>query len=359
MTIWTSRVVFTFLTSVQYTFNTVFFLSSELGTMAKRKRTGGIQQRIAQANAEVRVETCGNESQLAQFLLERFAWGEMSPQLLQRISHLAVQDFLAAEKNEKVLGDLRALASIGTNGTYPNKCHADLMAKAEKISCLPDPFRISMPFAPPVGEFMQGILLPHEMFSAMYHQYPNTFKKSVLNSEDALKSFWNSVAQHPQMHAHPLKDIQHYKTTCIPIALHGDGVPIVGLGKGWSRVMTLFSWYSLVGQGHTRELLFWVWGIYDRLIKGAVDGGTRAKFFAVLCWSFRVMLEGRWPSHDFEGKRQHLNPWGKIMTWNYFWFLCLFKNGFCYSPMWLKQECMLAHVILWEKTMIGNRTDCL
>lgn len=69
-----------------------FFLSSELGTMAKRKRTGGIQQRIAQANAEVRVETCGNESQLAQFLLERFAWGEMSPQLLQRISHLAVQE---------------------------------------------------------------------------------------------------------------------------------------------------------------------------------------------------------------------------------------------------------------------------
>ena len=280
-------------------------LCSELGTMAaKRKRTGGIQQRIAQADAEASAETCGNESQLAQFLLERFAWGEMSPQLLQRISHLALQDFLAAEKNEKVLSDLRAVASIGTNGTYPNKCHPDLMAKAEKVSKLPDPFRMSMPFAPPVGEFMQGLLLPHEMFSAMYHQYSKTFTKSVLNSEDALKSFWNSVGQHPQTYQHPLKDIQNYKTTCIPIALHGDGVPIVGLGKGWSRVMTLFSWYSLVGQGNTRELLFWIWGVYDRLIQGAVDGGTRGKFFAVLSWSFQVMLEGRWPSHDFEGRKQ-------------------------------------------------------
>ena len=78
----------------------------------------------------------------------------------------------------------------------------------------------------------------------------------------------------------------------VPIAIHGDGVPIVGLGKGWSRVMTLSSWYSLVGQGATRELLFWVWGMYDRLCTGGVADGTRGKFLAVLKWSLMTMMEG-------------------------------------------------------------------
>ena len=302
---------------------------SKMSTMGpKRKRSGGIQQRIQQAEAEASAETCGNESRLAQFLLERYAWGEMSPQLVQKITSLVLQDIAAAERNEKVLVDLRALASIGTNGTHPNKCHADLMAKAEKVSSLPDPYRLSIPFAPALGEVLQGILLPHEMFSAIFHHYPNTFKKCILNSEDSLNAFWNSVSQHPQMRGHPVKEIEGYKKRCIPLGMHGDGVPIVGLGKGWSRVMSLFSWYSLVGQGQTREILFWVWGVYDRLITGAVDQGTRGKFFAVLGWSFRILMEGRWPTSDFEGKKQP-EPNSCVNSFAFFWpciYMCMYQR---------------------------------
>ena len=257
---------------------------------------------MAAAQQEENIETCGKDSHLAKFLLEKYAWGEMSPQLIQKISSLVVQDFELAKRNSKILDDLHTLAGIGTMGSHPNKCHADLMTKVEKLSKLPDPFKVTIPFKPPLGDAPQGLLLPHEMFSAVYHGYPETFKRSILNNAAALEGFWTSVEQHPQIRGHPIKNVANYKSKVIPLAVHGDGVPIVGLGKGWSRVMTLFSWYSLVGQGHTRELLFWIWGAYDRLMKGAVDEGTRGKFFAVLAWSFETMMSGVWPRADFEGK---------------------------------------------------------
>ena len=29
----------------------------------------------------------------------------------------------------------------------------------------------------------------------------------------------------------------------VPIAVRGDGVPVTGVGKVWSRVMTNYSWF--------------------------------------------------------------------------------------------------------------------
>ena len=213
---------------------------------------------------------------------------------------------------------LKVLAGIGTGGTHKNKCHADLMAKVERMSKLPSPFRVTIPFKQPLGE-------APEMFSSLFHNYQETWKRSVVPSDKALRAFWTDVDMHPQMRQHPIKDKANYKTTTVPIAIHGDGVPIVGLGKGWSRVMTLFSWYSLVFQGSTRELLFWVWGMYDKLCTGGVADGTRGKFFAVLKWSLMTMMEGVWPTHDFEGN-EHLAPqWMCILIFFHLLFHVFFK----------------------------------
>lgn len=271
---------------------------------AKRKRSGGIRQRLAEVQRDEAAETYGNESVLAKFLLELFAWGEMSPQLLQRICSLACEDFERANKNPQVLADLSMLARIGSNGTHKNKRHADLMAKVEPVSHIPKPFKVIIPFKDPLGNSPQGILLPHEMFSALYHNYPETWRRSLVPNERALPKFWNNVAGHPLMRGHPIKEDANFASCTVPIAIHGDGVPITGIGKGWSRIMTLFRWYSLVGQGSTRELLFWIWGMYDRLILGCVNEGTRAKFFQVLCWSLKALMAGEWPHRDHDGNVQ-------------------------------------------------------
>ena len=176
-------------------------------------------------------------------------------------------------------------------------------------------------FALPFSKSLQGMLLPHQLFVAsLWRDYPETWRSSVLPDERSGFS---------QMESHPIRDVADYKSKVVPLAVHGDGVPVVGLGKGWSKVITMFSWYSLIGQGQTKEILFWVWSMYDRTSKGSVSEGTRGVFFAVLRWSFLCLMEGKWPSADFQGKRRlghHKNHWA--------WFCSLFLFKAFLSHAW-------------------------
>ena len=42
----------------------------------------------------------------------------------------------------------------------------------------------------------------------------------------------------------------------VPLALHGDGTPVSGIGKAWSRLMDIYSFTSLMAAGAT--LFFYV-----------------------------------------------------------------------------------------------------
>lgn len=95
------------------------------------KARGGRKQRLARLE-----ERQGNDSgsfvrsELAHYLLSRFAWGELSPQELQKIAQLAIRDvdsFHASSKAtlsssssatpaESKLLELRALSKIGVAG---------------------------------------------------------------------------------------------------------------------------------------------------------------------------------------------------------------------------------------------------
>ena len=69
-------------------------------------------------------------SLLAAFLVEQFAWGHFSPQLIQKIAALACADFdRAREQEESSLDDLRNLAQLGSRGAFPDNIHRDLMAR--------------------------------------------------------------------------------------------------------------------------------------------------------------------------------------------------------------------------------------
>lgn len=118
-------------------------------------------------------------SLLAAFLVEQFAWGHFSPQLIQKIAALACSDFdRAREQEESSLDDLRNLAQLGSRGAFPNNIHRDLMARMSAQVHLPEPFAINMPFKAPLGDRMQSVLLPHEMFASLYHDYPEVWKNT-------------------------------------------------------------------------------------------------------------------------------------------------------------------------------------
>ena len=106
------------------------------GRAAKRRRTGGVKQRLSKSSA---AEEQQLESFLATFLVTMFAWGEFSPQRVQHLAGLAVNDFERAQEEPRIMNDLRSLAASGAAGANAQDCHRDLMKRLEPTSHLPNP----------------------------------------------------------------------------------------------------------------------------------------------------------------------------------------------------------------------------
>ena len=78
----------------------------------KRRRRGGLRQRLA-ADESSQVPTT---SYLGESLLEKWAWGSMSPQEVQELAAKAVLDFKSAKATPPA--DLQFLAALGASGVH-------------------------------------------------------------------------------------------------------------------------------------------------------------------------------------------------------------------------------------------------
>lgn len=277
------------------------------GPPRKRPR-GGQQQRLKKQRAgeqepDVEPSGMGENSTLAMLLLSLFAWGFFSPQRVQQIAELAVKDIERAQNDPLVLRDLRILANLGTKGKWANNVHNELMKKVEHVPKTPKPYSARIPLKG-YPDSMQLVLLPHEMFSCIYSSYQHVWKTAVAPSVEKVQKFWRAMRQHPQLFQHPLRLVENWDSLTIPLALHGDGVPITGVGKVWSKIMTNYSWYSLVGTGNTASLLMWVWGFFDKLMVGDQTTGTLFEFYSLMKWSFEALAEGKWPSRNHHGEER-------------------------------------------------------
>ena len=164
-------------------------------------------------------------------------------------------------------------------------------------------FFFRLPFKEPIGELLQSCLLPHEMFASIWEFYPATFARSLLPSQARAKKFWQTVVGHPAVTAGLLERPDH-QTHCVPLALHGDGVPLTGIGKAWCQTITNFSIYSLLGEGNTADLLIFIYALFDKMKKvGRDSSATAHRFFEILKWSFEALWHGRWPTHDVDGRK--------------------------------------------------------
>ena len=269
----------------------------------KRKRPGGQRQRLAAAAAED--APAKMQSVLACYLLQRMAWGFYSPQEVQKLASMAKTDIENSQRSPDPMADLDKLASAKTYGRYPNKCNSDLMKRVGTVP-FAKPLLIKMPLAGPAGsvnETLQSVFLPHEIFACIHEKYPDTWSRSILPDEGSLEAFWKAVDQHPSM-TDEIRNKPNYRRRLIPFALHGDGVPITGRGKAWQQCFTDFSFYSLVGMGNTSELLFYLWGMFDKLrYLNQEIHSTLGCFYSLLRWSFQALFDGRWPSRDRLGNR--------------------------------------------------------
>ena len=255
-----------------------------------KKSRQGVQKRVQAATSSKQ----SPPSQLAQLLLQLLAWGAFTPQRVQSVAALCIDDMKRIRDEGVWFDDLEAISKSGTSGQHSNNVHRDLMSKVGNMSKLQEPFVQHLHFAEPFGDATQSFLLPHETFAAIYNHYPEFFKKAVVPSTEHLKQFWQEVDDHPLMLGHPVKQRAEYNKWAVPLSLHGDGVPVTGIGKVWLKLMTVFSFSSLVAVGSTKDIQLFIWGVFDRLcVTGVVN--TLDEFFELLKWSFYWLWLGVWP----------------------------------------------------------------
>lgn len=263
------------------------------GPPSKKRRKGGQQQRLAAVTEE------NTEMSALHFLLMTLlAQGILSGALCHNIAVAAQKDFMKI-KEGKHLPDLAKLAKLKHGKNFVTSVYGNL----KNASNLPAPFSVQIPYSD--GTYAGDILLPHEYFATMYED-PIFWKKTILGDERKLKTFWDNFETHPLMHNNPLKKVPNYKETVVPLLLHGDEVPVFGVGKIWSRSVLSFSWCSVIALalgGVTEDCMMYTWACFEKFIL-ADSGrilGTMGTFWSVLKWSFECLLHGTWPSKDWRG----------------------------------------------------------
>ena len=244
--------------------------------MAPKKRKGGIRQRVAAArgeDAQLRDESL--KSSLAAFLIFLWSWGTLSPQMVQRIAAHAYSDVhavtvrAAPEGTAVYFEDLRVLAGIGSSGSHSQHCNRDLMRiLPESHLLMPQPAKLPFKHPGPLGykNHSQYLLWPHEVWSSVYHHYNDAWKKRICPGEECCEEFWDAMQGNPQAEHPDILARHDYRRKCVPLAMHGDGVPVSGVGKAWRTMQDIFSWSSLLGTGSTLQQCFYIYALIEKKV---------------------------------------------------------------------------------------------
>jgi len=261
------------------------------------KRRGGKRQRLAKAADKPEHQ----DSSLALWLFSQFAWGLLSPQSCQAVASRACDDYKKMTQNEVTLEDLNLLSKLGSSGSHENNTNRDLMSNLEGRSHVPSPCCFTIPMKSFAEEVCSYILLPHEWFACLYHHYFHVWQRIICPGIAELKKFWASVSQHPVMISHPIKAEEGWEGCTIPFTLHGDGTPVTGRGKTWSKQATIFSFRSMVASWVPNRIAqLYLWHIFDHLIlKHSLH-----KAFQILQWSFYWLYLGVWPDKPWDSNNK-------------------------------------------------------
>jgi hypothetical protein len=126
-----------------------------------------------------------------------WAWGIISPQVVQHLMALFVEDLTAAKAGDMSMELVEALRGLGAHGTVPGHCHRDLVKQfGLDRTPMPKPHTFYVPLKHKIlgiVDTAMDMLLPHELFSSLYHNYKDFFFSYVLPGFDVLESFWNAV----------------------------------------------------------------------------------------------------------------------------------------------------------------------
>ena len=265
----------------------------------KRPASGGYKRRLAEL--ELEDEDQPAQSKLASKLITLWSWGHMSAPLVQDLASAAEQDGLNHLHIQK-------LAKMGGRGKFPANMQRDLMLICGDFTTLGDctstiSVRVkSLKNEVPYQDIDLNFLLPHKLFSGLYHSLHQSFVTSVLGgSSENTTRFWRQMQKHPFVLARPHLQNPAALSKVVPIALHGDGVNYMQRRAG-SKTLDVLSWSSLLSStGPTKHTNFLMFLVVKAIVKDEGVGQTWPKVWKVLCWSLEALSTGYWPVTNYDG----------------------------------------------------------
>ena len=258
--------------------------------MESRKRAaaaqpaGGYKQKLA------RHVEAPKPSAVYSILMEKWAWGAISQPLMQEIAGAAIADGIDNE-------DLKSLAVPHLTRLQDKLPVTPLSHALSYMPC------VSKTVAGKLVEASLAMLLPHQMFAALWQFSKNIFiDKLCGGTPDNIPKFWTAMQDHPAYSdTHPIKIRPDHTTKCIPVSLHGDGVASIGISKSWAKSIDALSWGSVLSCGSAVTCNFLIMLQFWKLVVQSVDNNSWTKFTKKLAWSFYWMFVGKWPSRDYMG----------------------------------------------------------
>ena len=147
---------------------------------------------------------------------------------------------------------------------------------------------------------------PHKLISFIYTNFEDEFKNHVLGDSGALAEFWSGVQADDPRLPQFVNDHPDYATTCVPMVLHGDGVPCT---KNLTLdTLSLESFLAKRSQGelsHTIDYIVLMAGVFTQTMVGNDDesglGITKVEMWKPLVHSMRALDYGARPREDPAG----------------------------------------------------------
>ena len=243
-------------------------------------------------------------SHLARYLLEEFAFGGVSANQVQKLAWMAKRDGLQHTAVDK-------LASLGANGKHPGNCNRDLNQYMSKylhphvqpqIDCVLIPLKILKGERLGTHLILHYYLAPHKLMSYMYKEFKNTFQDAILGQEGAMEEFWSGIADDDPRAIQLANDHPDYKTKCIPIIIHGDGVPCTN-----NHSLDTISFESILAKRNmgtacsTLDYIFCITGVFTQTIDNKDTNGlgkTKTQMWKCIVHSLKACYYGHWPDKD-------------------------------------------------------------
>ena len=264
-------------------------------------------------------------------------WGHISPQILQKVMELHLNDLTLHSEGTLDLDSVKWVASLGSHGAHSQNVWRDLLSRLPKPK-LPKLFEFRAPYKHSVLGFIEKsthMLMPHELMASVYKNFPEMWRECFYPSKEVCMQFWSSVRNGAHFKAHPIRlvrDVSKY----IPLRLHGDGTPASGIGKAWSKMVDVFSVSSMLVFGSSMLHNFMVWMVHQSLICSVAAHHTMNEFWRHLKWSLEALAIGRWPTHDVTGRRINSPQAGTVLM-----------GGFC-AYLWACVGDLVTGQRLWS-----------